>query len=342
MRIKWYLCSAICFVFLVTGTLLLASSPSQQSNTNSVRHSKRSISGTKTTATGRKKAKKQIAKSHCDDSPPTNPSKCNVNQSYVVGCSPPFAGSESHEIDQRCPNEGCATRPSDKAQNRIKNNLCATGTPVQISFTSLDKLQRAVDRLVQQGKISYGANGPPQPADRVKLQSLPTVDASGSPVTLGEGKLVTLEAFVLDAKHDDTFVLGTGPVGFGGEGVNCKNSLFEWNDIHIALGRTAGASECSSVTAEIIPHFRPAVWDRFDSNSCTSRRVTNPLPVKRLRVRITGQLFFDGSHKPSPCSVPAGGGNPLRRSVWEIHPVYKIEVFSGTSFISLEDWAANH
>ena len=73
--------------------------------------------------------------------------------------------------------------------------------------------------------------------------------------------LVTLEGFVLDAKHDDSYVLGSGPEGFKGEGVNCKNSLFDWNDIHIALGETASAEECSSVTAEIIPHFRPAVWD---------------------------------------------------------------------------------
>src|SRR5262249_2530159 len=102
------------------------------------------------------------------------------------------------------------------------------------------------------------------------------------------------------------------------------------------------SQECASATAEIIPHFRLPLWDRFDTDACTSSHVTNPLPVKGLRVRITGQLFFDGSHKPAPCSGPPGGHDPLRRSVWEIHPVYKIEVFNGTNFISLEEWAANH
>lgn len=274
--------------------------------------------------------------SHCHDNPPANPSKCNVNQQFDVGCSLPWDGGESHAIDAHCPNEGCATRPQDKAQNKIKNNLCATGTPVQISFNSIDKLQRAIDRKVNLGQLTYGSNGPPLAADRAKLKGIATVDADNQPITLGEGDLVSLDAFVLDAKHDDTF-----PFGFGGEGVNCKNSLLEWNDIHIALGRLASAQECASVTAEIIPHFRPAVWDRFDSNACTKSHVSNPLPVKRLRVRITGQLFFDGSHKPSPCGAAAGGGNPLRRSVWEIHPVYKIEVFDGGNFISFEAWAAN-
>jgi hypothetical protein len=223
----------------------------------------------------------------------------------------------------------------------MKNRLCAPGPSIQINTTSIDKLQADVDQLVQQGTFKYGASAP-QAADRAKLQGLSTLDANGASVTLGEGMLVTLEGFVLDAKHDDTYVLGSGPEGFKGEGVNCNNSLFDWNDIHIGLGETASAEECSSVTAEIIPHFRPAVWDRFDSNACTSPHVTNALPVKGLRVRITGQLFFDGSHSPGPCGGgPAGPNSFPRRAVWEIHPVYAIEAFdtAKNKFVTLEEWA---
>lgn len=327
MKTRFYVCVAACFVFLLTVTFVITSESSGNTNKAARRSS--------TSKTSSHTQKKQRV-SHCADNPPANPSNCNINQSFQVGCDLPWEGGESHDVDQHCPNEGCATRDQDKAQNRIKNNLCATGTPVQISFASIDKLQRAVDRKVQLGQLTYGSTGPPLPADRAKLQGLATVDVSNDAVTLGEGDLVTLDAFVLDAKHDDTF-----PFGFKGEGVNCKNSLLEWNDIHVALGKTASARECASATAEIIPHFRPAVWDRIDSNACTVSHVTDPLPVKRLRVKITGQLFFDGSHKPSPCSASAGGGNPLRRSVWEIHPVYKIEVFDGGSFIPFETWAAN-
>jgi hypothetical protein len=256
-----------------------------------------------------------------------------------VGCTLPFTG-QSHDIDQHCPNEGCAKKENDKAQNRIKNNFCAAGPAIQIRATSIDKLQAAVDQLVQQGTFKYGQSSP-QPADRAKLHDLPTVDVNGNPVLLGEGKLVKFEGFVLDAKHDDTYVLGSGPQGFGGEGVNCKNSLFDWNDIHVALGETAGAEECASVTAEISSHFRPAVWDRFDSNACTSPHVTNPLPIKGLRVRITGQLFFDGSHTPGQCQGPHGANSFPRRSVWEVHPAYAIEVFdaSKNKFVTLEEWA---
>jgi len=277
----------------------------------------------------------------CDDPLPKNPANCKppIDKPFNVGCNLPFTGGQSHDIDKHCPNEGCAKQDNDKAQNTIKNNLCAAGPAIQISSASIDKLQVDVDDLVKQNKFKYGQSSPP-PADRVKLHDLATVDVNNKAVTLGEGKLVTFEGFVLDAKHDDTYVLGTDKP-YAGEGVNCKNSLFDWNDIHVALGEKAGAEECSSVTAEIIPHFRPALWDRFDSNACTSPKVTNPLPINGLHVRITGQLFFDGSHTPGPCQGPHGVNSFPRRSVWEIHPVYAIEVFdtAKNKFVTLEEWA---
>jgi uncharacterized protein YgiM (DUF1202 family) len=282
-------------------------------------------------------------KRHCDDPPPAHPANCTpgVDQPFSLDChNPPFANPQSHDIDLHCPNEGCTAKANDKAQNKIKNNLCAPGTSIQINNTSINNLQAAVDQLVKQGALNYGES-PPKETDRAKLKGLSTVDANGASVTLGEGMLVTLEGFVLDAKHDDSYVLGTGAEGFKGEGVNCKNSLFDWNDIHIALGETASAEECSSVTAEIIPHLRPAVWDRFDCNPCTSPHVANALPVKGLRVRITGQLFFDGSHSPGPCGGTPGKNSFPRRAVWEIHPVYAIEAFDSAQnkFVTLEEWA---
>jgi hypothetical protein len=352
MRARWYVYIIVCFFFLLTSTFLGAAVSTPQDNiTNNARRSSTKRRRTAVSKKGRRARLK--AKSHCQDKEPSGAAanNCNlgVNKPFIVNCSLPFNGGASRDIDQHCPNQGCTQSLPDITQNLIKSNLCATGTPVRISFNSIDRLQQDVDQMVAHHQITYGrratpkkastSSGPPQPKDRPKIGSgkLSTVDKDGHSIKIGEGDIVTLEAFVLDAKHDDTF-----PFGFGGETVNCKNSLLEWNDIHIALGQTAQAKECDSVTAEIIPHFRPPVWERFDSNSCTAQHVTNPLPVKGLRVRITGQLFFDGSHLPSTCSKPAPGGNPLRRAVWEIHPVYKIEVFdtSSSQFISLEDWAA--
>src|SRR6266550_6393224 len=190
MKTRFYVCIAACFVIFLISTFLITSEPSGKATAAT----RRSSPGR--TTSGRQKKKKKV--SHCGDNPPANPSNCNINRKFDVGCDLPWDGGESHEVDKHCPNEGCATREQDKAQNKIKNNLCATGTPVQISFTSIDKLQRAVDKKVQQGQLTYGSTGPPLPADRAKLKGLTTVDVSNHAVTLGEGDLVTLDAFVLD------------------------------------------------------------------------------------------------------------------------------------------------
>src|SRR5437879_6048215 len=112
----------------------------------------------------------------------------------------------------------------------------------------------------------HGRNHSPRSEEHTsELQSLHDAlpISQGKAVTLSEGKLVILDAFVFDAKHDDSF-----PFGFGGEGVNCKNSLLEWNDIHVALVDTSSAKECSSVTAEIIPQDRKST--RLNSSHYTT------------------------------------------------------------------------
>ena len=42
-------------------------------------------------------------------------------------------------------------------------------------------------------------------------------------------------------------------------------------------------------------------------------------------LRIRGHLFFDASHRLCKGTSPTTG-NPPRRSGWEIHPVYSIDV----------------
>ncbi|MBC7932046.1 MAG: hypothetical protein H7Z38_15925, partial [Rubrivivax sp.] len=118
-----------------------------------------------------------------------------------------------------------------------------------------------------------------------------------------------------------------------GEDVNCKiggagKIGTEDNDIHISVGLTQLTAatipaRCQSITAEISPHFRPAVWEK--AVSTPYRKVFQTRPV-----RITGTLLFDAEHVP--CQNGAiRQGNPVRISVWEIHPVYAIDVCKNTS-----------
>lgn len=219
-----------------------------------------------------------------------------VGHRFVPGCDLPFAAiaSDDREIDKSCGAAGAATVTSHRLQNIAKNNFCAKGNPVAITSETFQALQSTVDSL----GISFGTSNS-LPADRTVLRDLVTL-SNGTRV--GEGDAVRYVGFVLKAHYSNVS---------SGESVNCKLKRQENNDIHIALGATPTTKECASVTAEISPHFRPEDW--------------NPANLVQLDrpVRLTGQLFFDGSHVPCRPGKPA---SPQRVSVWEVHPVYAIDV----------------
>jgi tetratricopeptide (TPR) repeat protein len=227
------------------------------------------------------------------------------DQAFVPGCALlPFEPLRvTHPIDTAsgCGRNGRATQDAGLAAgNMAKNNFCAQGPPVVVTHATFAQLQRAVDRL------SIPAGPRRQPADRSVLHNLLTIRPG---VTIGEGSLVQLVTFIVTAHFADVE---------SGESVNCNLSGKENNDIHVVLGESPDIDLCNSVTAEISPHFRPLEWEDFVLD-----RVERP-------VRITGQLFFDGIHRPCKGGRPSPGG-PSRQSVWEIHPVYGIEVCTSST-----------
>jgi hypothetical protein len=120
---------------------------------------------------------------------------------------------------------------------------------------------------------------------------------------LGEGSYVSYVAVIKEAHYSDVT---------SGEAVNCNIPGNATNDIHIVLmADPTDTDECHSTTAEMSPHYRPANW-----TPATLNAIKTP-------IRVRGQLFYDNSH------VPCSGNsrpNPKRASLWEIHPVYSLEV----------------
>jgi len=223
-------------------------------------------------------------------------------------------------IDKSCGAAGSGTA-AEAAQNKMKNNFCAPGTPSKISFADLRSLQQKVEANTS---INFGNHNS---AGRTKG---PTADRSPL-ADLGEGKPVVLTAYVLIARQEK------------GESVNCgakfptKNPNDpKYHDIHISLIPTQDVTnECSGVVAEMSPHHRPDSWNAANVEKAAKAGVP---------VRVTGNLFFDSSHIPCNGSQPSAG-NPKRFSLWEIHPIYLFEVCtancSGTgTWVPLDQWAA--
>jgi hypothetical protein len=73
---------------------------------------------------------------------------------------------------------------------------------------------------------------------------------------------------------------------------------------------------CKSFGAELIPHLRPEMWEAANIKD---------LEKEQAIVKVSGQLFFDGSHQPCVGKAPRTG-DPARFTVWEIHPIYDLQV----------------
>ena len=232
-----------------------------------------------------------------------------ADDAFVPACtlpSPLDQIKKHHPIDTTCAPEGTGENPAKRAQNIVKNNFCATGTPIVLSRTVFKNLQDKTKALKTSGEIVYGGEDPP--ADRSKLHDLVTVNGA----TIGDGSLVRYVALVSEARHSNVS---------DGESVNCDKKGASQNDVHLDLVRAfTGESACQKVSAEMPPHFRPTSWTRVAGTGSVRKRSQ---PFGATPVRITGQLFFDGSH--TPCGE--SGPRPMTRlSDWEIHPIYSIDV----------------
>jgi hypothetical protein len=251
-------------------------------------------------------------------------------QPFEPGCALPFAAiGRKQTIDGQCPKGGHSALINGSQphvlQNLAKNNFCVTGAPAAVSYNAFVALQTAVNNM---SGLVWGS-GEKLPPDRSVLQNLEIKDGSRA-LTVGEGSKVTFVGYVMAYEFADTH---------GGEDVNCNLSGDENNDIHLTLRTTPGLilkrpvgpdgkptlpdPRCNSVSAEVSPHFRPAAWDKLASP--TSNAVFTKYPL-----RITGALTFDAEHKPCDGGKPATG-SPVRISVWEIHPVYAVDVCKFTT-----------
>jgi hypothetical protein len=183
------------------------------------------------------------------------------------------------------------------------------------------------------------SSGPSQPVtyqDFKDLQAKASAQdltnlADRSPLTkLGEGRYVEYVAFIQEAHYSDVAK---------GEAVNCNIPGDDTNDIHIVLVQHQTDDPCLSTTAEMIPHYRPGSWT--DKSLMT---------VRQHPIKVRGPLFYDDSH--TPCTG-ASRPNPKRVSLWEIHPVYSLQVCrlldldqcrsstNASDWIALEDWSSD-
>lgn len=225
-------------------------------------------------------------------------------QTFQQTCASPHFPGDATPIDGTCIVTGSSDpTKSDGLQNTAKNNFCAKDSSITVKVSNLKSLQKKTEKKEKSLQLTPGS----PPPDRAFLTSL------------GEGDVVTFEGFVFLARQECKESVNCG--------VNSPNTDAS-HDIHINIldkrrktidsdpQAKRDAEECTGIVVEMIPHHRPLEW-----TACN----VNDVAQQNLRVRITGQRMFDGSHIPCKGSQPQGS-NPKRVSVWEIHPIYTFEV----------------
>lgn len=195
-----------------------------------------------------------------------------------------------------CPAQGCG---SDPELNRKKNR---TSKP-----TAADVEQKTLLQIASFTSPASWASG----TKRKKLEKW------------GEGKAVKVTAFLIKAENYTD----------GAESTNCNLRTNDFNDFHLVLvqnptaakkavakmetNETAGKkafkrAEKKSLTTEITPRLRPDGW-----TIAKLRQLARDFAY----VRVTGWAMLDTQHISRPIN---------RLSNWEIHPVTKFEVCTGT------------
>jgi hypothetical protein len=148
----------------------------------------------------------------------------------------------------------------------------------------------------------------PRPVEREARASWSAVERAA--VARYEGIPVSVEGYLASAKVE------------GPESPNCHGADGKYRDWHVWLSATPGRDRTRSVVVEVTPRVRAQHpgW-RIAALRRAARDST--------RVRISGWLMLDQEH-------PEQVGK-TRGTIWEIHPIMRIEMERGGRWVSLDE-----
>lgn len=127
-----------------------------------------------------------------------------------------------------------------------------------------------------------------------------------------EGVPITVEGYIVAIKPQTS---GSG------ESTNCHWTQPSQVDWHVALTKNPGDGEKDAVVVETTPRVR-------QSHSKWTTTALAPWKNTDAPVRISGWLMLDPEHKAHL--------GKYRCTLWEVHPITKIEVFSNGQWVDLD------
>jgi hypothetical protein len=117
------------------------------------------------------------------------------------------------------------------------------------------------------------------------------------------------------------FVAAFRPQANNSESTNCGEQGEDSTDWHIALVGRFGDKESLAVVVETTPRIKSAHPNWVPAT-------LSPLVGKKDSVRVSGYLLLDPVHKNHL--------NKYRQTLWEVHPIHRIEVFQNGAWKDLD------
>jgi hypothetical protein len=124
-----------------------------------------------------------------------------------------------------------------------------------------------------------------------------------------EGLPIAVEGYLAQVKEE------------GPESPNCHGAEHEFHDLHLWLVKAAGDDRTHSIVVEATPKGR-------DKHPAWSLDRLRQIIRQQQHVRISGWLMLDPEH---PDQV-----GKTRGTIWELHPIMRIEVEQGNQWITLD------
>jgi len=196
----------------------------------------------------------------------------------------------------------------DTDTNRRKNRTDAPGSYHLVTLDAINSLD-------------YSKNAPRSRMDWTADQ-LATI----TPV---EGAAITVEGFLYKVKIESS----SPNARSGGESTNCHARLANDVDWHMPLTANVEKGENVAIIVETTPRVRKqhSQWTTARLKPWTAHIGNTPnVHYNRQKVRISGWLMLDPEHQDM---INSG----LRSTLWEIHPITKIEVWDNGAWVDLDN-----
>lgn len=123
--------------------------------------------------------------------------------------------------------------------------------------------------------------------------------------------------------NDSMYVEVTGyvieVVKSGKESCNCDSSSYMNTDIHVYVGQKDAKSKAECFVVEISPKAKKKLINQF-------KEFSDWRNLETKQVKFTGWMMFDVEHKGNAANTCKKCTNVWRKTIWEIHPVTKVEI----------------